>query len=276
MFVHPGFDPVAIKLGPLAIHWYGLMYLAGFAGCWWLGTVRARRPHIRWPHESVGDLLFFVALGVIIGGRLGYTLFYNFGGFVQNPLVLVKLWEGGMSFHGGLLGVIAAFIVFGWRRGVNPFAVADFAAPLIPFGLLTGRIGNFINAELWGKPTDLPWAMVFPRVDGEPRHPSMLYEAGLEGVALLAILWWFGSRPRPAGALCGLFLVLYGCFRIAVEFVRLPDAHIGYLLGTGWLTMGMVLSLPMIAVGALFIGWAYARGGIGGPAGVPTLREARA
>jgi phosphatidylglycerol:prolipoprotein diacylglycerol transferase len=259
MLTHPGFDPIALKLGPIAIHWYGLMYLVGFAGSWWLGTVRARQPHWNWPRERVGDLLFYVALGVILGGRLGYTLFYNFSGFLKDPLVLLRIWEGGMSFHGGLLGVIVAYLLFSRHQKLDPFVVGDFAAPLIPFGLLTGRIGNFINGELWGKPTDVPWGMVFPHAPtAVPRHPSMLYEAFLEGVVLLAVLWWFGRKPRPRMAVAGLFLVLYGVFRGGVEFLRVPDAHIGYL-ALDWITMGQVLSVPMILAGAVMLGLAYSR-----------------
>jgi phosphatidylglycerol---prolipoprotein diacylglyceryl transferase len=258
MLTHPNFDPVAIQLGPVAIHWYGLMYLIGFAGVWWLGTVHARRPHVNWPRERVTDLLFYAALGVILGGRFGYTLFYNFSGFLKDPLVLLRIWEGGMSFHGGLLGVIVAYLIFARAHKLNPFDIGDFAAPLIPFGLLTGRIGNFINGELWGKPTDLPWGMIFPHAGPEPRHPSMLYEAFLEGVVMLAVLWWFASKPRPRMAVGGLFLVLYGAFRFLVEFVRVPDAHIGYLAG-GWLTMGQVLSLPVFFGGALMLALAYGR-----------------
>ena len=267
MLTHPGFDPVAFALPQftlfgkafnIAIHWYGLMYLLGFAGAWYLGTIRARQPHWNWPKERVSDLLFYVALGVILGGRLGYTLFYNFGAFVDDPLVLLRIWEGGMSFHGGLLGVVVAYLWFARSYRIDPFVVGDFAAPLIPFGLLTGRIGNFINAELWGKPTDLPWAMLFANdPEALPRHPSMLYEAFLEGVVLLAVLWWFGRKPRPRMTIGGLFLVLYGLFRMAVESVRLPDAHIGYLLGTGWLTMGIVLSVPVVLAGAAMMAWGY-------------------
>src|SRR5689334_2791357 len=257
MLVHPDFDPVAVHLGPVAIHWYGLMYLLGFAGSWWLGTRRAQLPHYQWPKERGSDLLFYGALGVILGGRIGYTLFYNFSGFLKDPLVLLRIWEGGMSFHGGLLGVVVAYLLFARHQKLDPFTVGDFAAPLIPFGLLTGRIGNFINGELWGKPTDLPWGMVFAHAPtAEPRHPSMLYEAGLEGVVLLAVLWWFGRKPRPRMAVAGLFLVLYGAFRFAVEFVRLPDAHIGYL-AFGWVTMGQVLSTPMLLAGALMMALAY-------------------
>jgi phosphatidylglycerol:prolipoprotein diacylglycerol transferase len=257
MLTHPGFDPVALQFGPLAIHWYGLMYLIGFAGCWWLGTRMARRPHWNWPRERVGDLLFYVVVGVIVGGRLGYTVFYNFGGFLADPLSLLRIWQGGMSFHGGLIGVTIAMWLFGRKIGGSLRQVADFTAPLVPFGLLTGRIGNFINAELWGAPTTLPWGMVFPGAGPEPRHPSMLYEAFLEGVVMLAILWWFSAKPRPRGAIAGLFLVLYAVFRSMVEFVRVPDAHIGYLLGTSWFTMGMLLCVPMFLAGVGVMAWAY-------------------
>jgi phosphatidylglycerol:prolipoprotein diacylglycerol transferase len=272
MLTHPGFDPVALRLGPLAVHWYGLMYLAGFLGAWWLGTRRAAQPHIAWPRDRVTDLLFYVVMGVILGGRIGYTLFYNFNGFLADPLVIVRLWEGGMSFHGGLAGVIAAYFVFARQHRVDVFEIADFAAPLIPVGLFTGRIGNFINGELWGAPTDLPWAMVFPRAEPPvPRHPTMLYEAALEGLVLFAILWWFARRPRPRMAVAGLFLVLYAAFRTGVEFLRLPDAHIGYLFGTGWVTMGMMLCVPMWIGGGLMLALAYGRAA--GPA--PALKNGR-
>lgn len=257
MLVHPNFDPVALRLGPLAVHWYGLMYLLGFWGSWWLGTRRAQLQHINWPKDRVTDLLFYIVMGVILGGRIGYTLFYNLPTFLADPLVILRMWEGGMSFHGGLIGVIVAFFLFARHTQLNVFDIADFAAPLIPFGLFTGRIGNFINGELWGAPTSLPWGMVFAHAGPEPRHPSMLYEAGLEGLALLAILWWFGKKPRPRMAVSGLFVVLYALFRTLVEFVRLPDAHIGYLFGTNWITMGMTLSVPMWLLGFFMLGWAY-------------------
>jgi phosphatidylglycerol---prolipoprotein diacylglyceryl transferase len=260
MLVHPGFDPVAVKLGPLAVHWYGLMYLLGFLGFWWFGVRRAALPHINWPRERVSDLLFYGVVGVILGGRLGYTLFYNLSSFLAEPLSILRIWEGGMSFHGGLIGVLVGFWWFGRVHKLKFFDVGDFAAPMVPIGLFTGRIGNFINGELWGAPTTLPWGMVFPHAeDALPRHPSMLYEAFLEGLVLFAILWWFASKPRPRMAVGGLFLLGYGVFRTAVEFVRLPDDHIGYLAGTDWLTMGMLLSAPMWIAGGGMMLLAYRR-----------------
>lgn len=259
MIAYPNIDPVALSLGPLKIHWYGLMYLLGFWGFWWLGSLRGRKAHVGWNSQQVSDLLFYGVFGVILGGRLGYTLFYNFSGFIADPLVIFRIWQGGMSFHGGLLGVIVAMAVFAKQRGLSFWTVADFAAVLTPFGLMTGRIGNFINGELWGAVTTQPWGMIFPTGGPLPRHPSMLYEAVLEGALMLAILWWFGRKPRPRAALSGLFLILYGTFRFAVEFVRQPDAHLGYLHGTSWFTMGMQLCIPMLIAGAVFVVMAYRR-----------------
>lgn len=253
MLVHPNFDPVAIALGPIQIHWYGLMYLLGFYGCWWLAVRRGQSDHMPFSAQAVSDLLFFVAMGVIIGGRVGYTLFYNFPAFAADPVELFRMWNGGMSFHGGLLGVIAAVWLFAKTRKLTFFFVMDFVALTVPFGLLTGRIGNFINAELWGAPSNLPWAMVFP-TDPEriPRHPSMVYEALLEGLVLLAVLWWYSSKPRPPMKISAMFLILYGLFRSLIELVRVPDAHIGYLAG-GWFTMGQLLCIPMVLTGVLLL-----------------------
>lgn len=248
MLTAPDIDPVAISLGPLKIHWYGLMYVIGFLAGWWLGVLRARQPGSGWRATEVGDLVFYIALGAILGGRLGYVLFYNPGYYLRHPLEILFVWQGGMSFHGGLLGVA---IVMWWyaRRSRRPWlAVTDFIAPLAPVGLGAGRIGNFINQELWGKVTDLPWGMVFRNAGPFPRHPTQLYEFLLEGVILFAILWLYSARPRATGVVSGLFLLCYGVFRFLVEFVREPDAHIGYL-AFGWVTMGQVLSLPMIAFG---------------------------
>lgn len=258
MLTYPNIDPVAISIGPVAVHWYGLMYLVGFIGGWWLGSLRARRPGSGWRAEEIGDLLFYVALGVVIGGRVGYILFYNFALFLDDPLVLFRVWQGGMSFHGGLLGVLLAMWLYGRKTQRTFFQVTDFIAPLVPVGLGAGRIGNFINGELWGRPTELPWGMVFPFVDQQPRHPSMLYEALLEGLVLFVILWLYSSRPRPVAAVSGMFLLWYGVFRFAVEFVRQPDAHIGFI-AFGWLTMGHLLSLPMILFGLLLLWLANSR-----------------
>jgi phosphatidylglycerol:prolipoprotein diacylglycerol transferase len=261
MLTYPDIDPVAVSLGPVAIHWYGLMYLIGFVGGWWLGVVRARRPESGWQTSEIGDLLFYVALGVILGGRVGYILFYNFALFLDDPLMLLRVWQGGMSFHGGLLGVLLAMWLYGRKTGRSFFQVTDFMAPFVPIGLGAGRIGNFINGELWGAPTDLPWGMVFPFVDDQPRHPSMLYEALLEGLVLFVVLWLYSSKPRPTRAVSGMFLLGYGVFRFGVEFVREPDAHIGYL-AMQWLTMGHLLSAPMIVFGVLLLALAYRKRGV--------------
>ena len=252
MLVHPDFDPVAFAIGPAKVHWYGLMYLIAFALGWWLGRVRARDAWRGWSRDNVGDVLFWVALGVIAGGRLGFMLFYDFERLLANPLSVFMVWQGGMSFHGGLIGVLIAMWWFARTRGRGFFDVADFIAPLVPLGIAAGRFGNFINGRLWGTPSDLPWAMVFhdPRAGGVPRHPSQLYEALLEGVVLFAVLWWFTRRPRPAMAASGVFLLGYGVARTLVEFVRVPDAHLGYL-AFGWVTMGQVLTLPMIGAGVV-------------------------
>ena len=259
MLVHPDFDPVAFSLGPLQVRWYGLMYLIGFLAGWALGRYRAKQPGSGWNAAQVDDLVFYIALGVILGGRIGYILFYGFDNFVQNPLVLFRVWEGGMSFHGGFLGVLLAMTLFA-RKYQRPFWVTvDFIAPLIAPGILFGRIGNFINGELWGRVTDLPWGMVFSQTgDHLPRHPSQLYEAALEGVALFTIVWLFSAKPRPTMAVSGVFALSYGIFRFLVEFVRQPDPHLGYL-AFGWLTMGQLLSLPLIAVGMVLLSLAYRR-----------------
>jgi len=254
----PNIDPVAISLGPLKIHWYGLMYVIGFFGGWWLGVMRAKRPDSGWRKEEVSDLLFYAALGVILGGRLGYVLFYNLGYYLKHPLEIFYLWTGGMSFHGGMLGVILAMWLFGRRTKRHWLAVTDFIAPLVALGLGAGRLGNFINHELWGKVTDVPWGMVFRNAGPLPRHPTQLYEFALEGVALFLILWLYSSKPRPTAAVSGLFLLCYGSFRFLVEFVREPDTHIGYL-AFGWVTMGQVLSLPMILLGIWMMWWAHQR-----------------
>ncbi|MBK1710486.1 prolipoprotein diacylglyceryl transferase [Marichromatium gracile] len=272
MLTYPDIDPVALALGPLQIHWYGLMYLLGFAAAWGLGRWRAARPGSGWSGVMVDDLIFYGVIGVILGGRLGYMLFYGLDQVAADPLALLRVWEGGMSFHGGLLGVLIATALFSRRQGLTFFQATDFLAPLVPLGLLAGRIGNFINGELWGHRTNLPWGIQLP-CEQFPRqcldqpattllspavHASQLYEALLEGLVLFVVLWLFSSRPRPTMAVSGLFLVGYGAARFSVEFVRLPDAHLGYL-AFGWLTMGQLLTLPMILAGALLLALAYRR-----------------
>ncbi|GAP65002.1 prolipoprotein diacylglyceryl transferase [Mizugakiibacter sediminis] len=279
---HPFFvdiDPVAFRLGPVAVHWYGLMYLLGFLGAWWLGERRRRAGRLAVGKEAFADLAFYTMMGVIVGGRVGYMLFYvSLDWIWRDPLALFRVWDGGMSFHGGLLGVLAAGLWWSRRQRVRFFDTVDFVAPLVPIGLGLGRLGNFINGELWGHVTDKPWGMIFPHalqldprfasmdvaqlkaqyasgaLDAYARHPSQLYEFALEGVVMFAVLWLYSRKPRRRYALSGLFALLYGCFRFGVEFVREPDVQLGYLLGTGWLTMGQVLSLPLIAVG-LFLLW---------------------
>ena len=258
MLTYPDIDPVAVDLGFLQIRWYGISYVAGILLAWWLLRVRSSRLFEIWSPDQVADLIFYSTVGIILGGRLGSVLFYNFPYYLQHPIDVFKIWEGGMSFHGGLIGVITAMWLFARRQKMGFFQVGDFLAPVVPIGLFLGRIANFINGELWGRPTDLPWGMVFPdpRAGTVPRHPSQLYEAFFEGIVLFIVLWWFSSRPRPLKAVSGLFLLMYGIFRGLVEFVREPDSQVGFLAG-GWLTMGMLLSAPMIVLGILFLYLAY-------------------
>jgi phosphatidylglycerol:prolipoprotein diacylglycerol transferase len=257
MLKYPSIDPVLISLGPLQIHWYGIMYLLGFAGAWWLAMRRSGQQGSPCRAEQVEDLIVYGAVGVILGGRCGYVIFYHFDRFVQDPVWLLRVWEGGMSFHGGLLGVALALLVYSRKIKQPFFAVADFVVPMVPIGLGLGRLGNFIGQELWGRATDAPWAMVFPR-DPEQlaRHPSQLYQAALEGLVLFLVLLWFSAKPRPRMAVSGLFLMLYGSFRFAVEFVREPDGHIGFD-ALGWMTRGQLLSTPMIALGVALFMFAY-------------------
>ena len=250
-------DPVAFSLGPLSVRWYGLMYLFGFAFAMWLAGRRADAPNSGWTRNEVSDLLFYGFLGVILGGRIGYVLFYNFDLFLADPTYLFKIWTGGMSFHGGLIGVITAMIWFAHKTKRHFFTVADFVAPLIPFGLGVGRIGNFMNGELWGRVTDVPWAIIFPEAGPEPRHPSQLYQFALEGVVLFIILNLFWRKNPPRGAISGMFLLFYGLFRFLVEFVRQPDSQLGLYFQE--ISMGQILSTPMIIAGALMIWAAYKR-----------------
>jgi phosphatidylglycerol:prolipoprotein diacylglycerol transferase len=265
MIPYPRFNNIAFEVGPfdlhlftlhLKVHWYGIMYLVAFAMGWFLARVRAQKPGSTWKLTDVDDFMFFCMLGTILGGRLGYVLFYGMSFWAKDPWYPFKVMDGGMSFHGGLLGVMFALTLFAVRRGRHVADVFDFTAPLPGLGLCAGRIGNFINGELWGKTTDVPWGFM---VDGQVRHATQLYEAALEGVLLFIILWWYTSKPRPRMAPSGLFLVIYSVARITVEFWRIPDAHINYLVGTDWITMGMLLSLPMLLIGLTLLFMAYRR-----------------
>ncbi len=274
----PQFDPVIFQVGPLALHWYGLMYLVGFVFALWLAKRRAGKPNSGWTKDEVENLLYIGFLGVFVGGRLGYVFFYNLPLFLDNPLYLFKVWEGGMSFHGGLIGVICAMLWFAHRTKRTFFQVSDFIAPLIPFGLGAGRLGNFINGELWGRVADFKWAMLFPSAaDADrayavshqawsgfynqfgmlPRHASQLYEMVLEGIVLFIILNLFIRKSRPTGSVSGLFLIGYGAFRSFVEFFREPDVQLG--LFEGGISMGQILSIPMIVIGIVMVIWAYRR-----------------
>jgi len=256
MLVHPQFDPVAIYLGPLSIHWYGLMYLLGFILFMLLGRYRIKQSSQTTLNNAVlDDLLFYGMLGVILGGRLGHVLFYQFDYYLHQPLDVFAVWKGGMSFHGGFLGVISAMAILARKYKLQWLAVTDFIAPLVPLGLGAGRIGNFINAELWGRPTDVSWGMVFPNVDTLPRHPSQIYEFALEGVVFFVLLWVYSAKPKPVGAVSGMFLIGYGMFRSVAEFFREPeDGFMGVL--TLGISMGQWLSLPMIIAGIWMIVWA--------------------
>lgn len=268
-------DPVAFSLFGWPVHWYGIMYLLAFGAFWALGLLRLRQGRFGVSEQAFGDLLFYGMLGVILGGRIGYLFFYGWQNLLADPLSALRLWEGGMSFHGGLLGVMLAVWWWSRQQGKAVWDTLDFVAPLVPLGLMFGRLGNYIGGELWGRGTDVAWAVIFPSglpreylhlpatelqrlhaqgaLDAFARHPSQLYQAALEGLALFLLLWWYSSRPRPRYAVAGLFALGYGVFRFAVEFVREPDAHLGYL-AFGWLTMGMLLSLPLVAVGLLLLG----------------------
>lgn len=254
-FVLPVIDPIAISLGPLDIRWYGLMYLVGFMFAFWMANRQCDRSNGVWTREQASDLLFYGFMGVILGGRAGYVFFYQMPMFLDNPLYLFRIWEGGMSFHGGVLGVVTAITFYALKNKRSILSVGDFIVPLLPVGLGAGRIGNFINSELWGRVTDSPFGIVFHNAGPLPRHPSQLYEFALEGIVLFIMLLWFSSKPRPAGSIAGLFLLGYGVFRIIVEFAREPDAHLGFL--TLGLTMGQILSLPMVIAGIALIGYGY-------------------
>jgi phosphatidylglycerol:prolipoprotein diacylglycerol transferase len=263
MLVHPQFDPIALAIGPVALHWYGLMYAVAFLSFVAVGKRQVARmaawpPPLgeRWQRHDPDDMLVWGMLGVVLGGRLGYVLFYQPAFYAEHPAQIVAVWQGGMSFHGGLIGVLLALAWYARRRGLAFFQVMDFVAPCVPLGLAAGRLGNFINGELWGRVADpsLPWAMVFPQVDSQPRHPSQLYQMALEGVLLFVVLWWFARRPRPVGQVSAVFLMGYGVLRFVAEYFRQPDSYLG-LLSLG-LSMGQWLSLPMVVAGALL--WRHA------------------
>lgn len=257
MIAYPEIDPVALAIGPLKVHWYGLTYLGGLFFAWWLASRRSLRPDSPVQRGQVDDLIFYAALGIVLGGRLGYALFYGFDRLTSDPTWLFRVWEGGMAFHGGLLGVIAALWLFCRRNQIAFGRLADFVAPLAPVGLALGRLGNFIGQELWGRAADVPWAMVFPRDPlGLARHPSQLYQFALEGCTLFVIVLLFSRKPRPTWSVAGLFLMGYGCLRFIAEFFREPDAHIGFQ-AFGWLTRGQLLCLPMVLLGAWLMLYAY-------------------
>jgi len=255
MLTYPNINPVAFHIGSWPVYWYGMMYLVGFLAGWGLLRLRLHFSTRGFTAEQLSDTVFFTAMGAILGGRLGYMLFYDWSDFISDPLLLLQTWKGGMSFHGGLLGVLVALFICAHKLKKPVLALTDLIAPAVPIGLGAGRIGNFINGELWGRVTDVPWAMIFPGADFYPRHPSQLYEFALEGLLLFTILWIYSRKLRPLGAVSGLFAICYGTFRIFVECFREPDQQIGYI--GGWLTEGQLLSLPLIMVGLGLIFWAY-------------------
>ena len=259
MLKYPDIDPVAISIWKLDIHWYGLMYLFGFAAAWGLSIYRAKTRDAVIKPEQADDLIFYGAIGVVVGARIGYVIFYKFSDWMSDPTLIFRIWEGGMSFHGGLIGTALGLYMYSRHINRHFLEVVDFVAPFAPIGIFFGRMGNFIGSELWGRTTDVSWAMVFPGDDTQlPRHPSQLYEGFLEGIVLFIILFWFSRKPRPRGAVIGLFVMLYGVFRFSVEFFRQPDAHIMFDL-FGWMTRGQILCIPMFIVGAGLIVWAYRR-----------------
>ncbi|MDX1901164.1 MAG: prolipoprotein diacylglyceryl transferase [Gammaproteobacteria bacterium] len=256
MLTYPHIDPIAFHIGPVPVHWYGLMYLAGLFSAWLFLQSRLRKKPGLFSAEALADILFYGMVGLLIGGRLGYMVFYDLNDFIHAPWIIFMIWQGGMAFHGGLLGVIIALWFYAKRKNIALFDVTDFIAPAVPLGLAFGRIGNFINGELWGRVTTVPWAMVFPHAGAEARHPSQLYEFFLEGILLFTLLALFSRKTHPRGAVSGLFLLLYGAMRFSVEFFRQPDAQIGFV-ALGWMTKGQLLSLPMMAIGVAILCWAY-------------------
>lgn len=261
MITYPEINPVAFSIGSWPVYWYGLMYLIGIMGGWLALAVRQHFVPRSFTQDQISDIVFYAALGVIIGGRIGYVLFYDFADMMANPMRILETWKGGMSFHGGLLGVLIAMFIYAYRVGKPLLSILDLIAPVVPIGLFAGRIGNFINGELWGRVADVPWAMIFPTGGPEPRHPSQLYEAGLEGLLLFIILYIYAWKPRPLGAVSGFFAIGYGLFRTILEFYRVPDAQIGYL-AFDWLTEGQLLSFPLILAGVGLVIYAYRKGKI--------------
>lgn len=253
----PHIDPVFLRLGPLEFRWYGLMYIIGFVSAYFLVLAGVKRRKLSLDKEDVADLIFIVAIGVILGGRTGYVLFYNLSYYITHPLKVFAVWEGGMSFHGGLLGSIVAAFYFGRKKKIRFFTVVDLCTPTVPVGLGLGRIGNFINGELYGRVTTVPWGVIFPAGGPQPRHPSQLYEAFLEGPVTFVILWLMARRRRPSGVIFWLFIALYGLFRFVVEFFREPDIQLGFIVGR--FSMGQLLSFPMLLVGVMMIWWSYHR-----------------
>lgn len=257
---YPQIDPVFLEFGPLQFRWYGLMYLIGLTAAYFLIRRRAARKGLSLTSDQIYDMVVFAAFGVFLGGRIGYTLFYNFSYYIQHPLKIFAVWEGGMSFHGGLIGTAVALIWFSKRQGVPVYTIADLAAGVTPIGLGFGRLGNFINGELYGRATDVDWCMVFPAGGPACRHPSQLYEASLEGVLLFTVLWLIDRRPTPPGTLMWTFITGYGISRLIVELFREPDQHMGYVLGP--ITMGQMLSAPMVLVGIFMLVWGYHKAGL--------------
>ena len=254
MLTYPSINNIAIQIGSIKIYWYGILYLISFALAWWLAKVRSKKLNYHWDNEIISDFIFYCAIGVIVGGHLGYIVFYNLSGLLNDPWFIFKIWQGGMSFHGGLIGVVIALALLARKMKLPYIKMIDFATPLTPLGLALGRVGNFINSELWGRVTTVPWGMISQNGGSLPRHPSQLYEAFAEGIVLFIIIWVYSSKPRPRGTTSGLFLCCYGIIRFVCEFFREPDLHLGFI-ASNWFTMGQLLSLPMIAIGTYMIWW---------------------
>jgi phosphatidylglycerol---prolipoprotein diacylglyceryl transferase len=249
MLAYPHIEAIALQIGPIKIYWYGLMYIFGFALAWMLAKLRAKKLNYNWNNDIISDFIFYAAMGVVLGGRIGYVLFYEFDSLLYDPWIIFKVWLGGMSFHGGLIGLIVSLFFFSHKVKLSFLSMLDFVSPLAPLGIALGRIGNFINAELLGRVTTMPWGMIFPNGGPLPRHPSQLYEAFVEGILLFIIVWFYSAKPKSPGKVSALFLLIYGIGRFGCEFFRQPDPQIGFV-AFGWLTLGQLLSLPMIIVGA--------------------------